>query len=271
MKNLALKCILGGVMTASLLFVTWSTMAARLTIVPSTVSPTMIPVSSQGTGKVSVTANNGSCLSFTVPNGNGPFDWEVVQGGSYTVTITNVTECTGNTITVFVQSTPNGNRCFQATGTPGSGTYAFSITMPDNACETYPISYKCGANQPCNNQNTFDARGPNGEDSVHLRAAIFDENCQKTGNDIDCTGGTPQGCVLQAPADSDLGCNPQTIPECDKSSVIVTGTIQEVFRMASLARRSIHRKAALIPVNSPIALRESMASPAPLFKQSPGR
>jgi len=224
-RSLALKFILGVVMAASLLFATWTTMAARSATVTSTVGTSMIPPASTGTGRVTVTANNASCLSSTVPNGNGPFNWEVVQGGSYTVTITNVTECTGDTITVFLQSTPTGNRCFQATGTAGSGTYAFSITMPDNACETYPISYKCGANQPCNNQNTFDARGPNGEDTVHLRAAIFDDNCQKTGNDTDCTG-TPQGCVLQAPPDSDLGCNPPTIPDCDTSSVIVTGTIQ---------------------------------------------
>src|SRR5262245_28146431 len=198
-RSLALKIILGGLMAASLMVVTWSTRAARSATVPSTVGTTMTPTASTGTGRVSVTANNGSCLASTPPNGNGPFDWEVVQGGSYTVTISNVTECTGDTITVFIQSTPNGNRCFQATGTAGSGTYAFSITMPDNACETYPISYKCGANQPCNNQDTFDARGPNGEGSVHLRAAIFDDNCQKTGNDTDCTGSTPQGCVLQAP------------------------------------------------------------------------
>src|SRR5215831_14298302 len=36
-----------------------------------------------GTGVVTVSGINGSCVAGTPPQGNGPFDWEVVQGGSY--------------------------------------------------------------------------------------------------------------------------------------------------------------------------------------------
>src|SRR5262249_53093479 len=61
---------------------------------------------SSGTGKVTVAGNGGSCVAGTLPNGNAPYNWEVVEGGSYTMTISNVTECTDNTITVFVQHTP---------------------------------------------------------------------------------------------------------------------------------------------------------------------
>jgi hypothetical protein len=38
-----------------------------------------------GTGVVTITADNGSCLGYTAANGNGPDNWEVVEGGSYTI------------------------------------------------------------------------------------------------------------------------------------------------------------------------------------------
>jgi hypothetical protein len=69
-----------------------------------------------GTGVVSVTPQNGSCLDFTPAQGNGPDNWEVVQGGTYTMTITGVSECSGSAITVFVQNSENGNFCFNANG-----------------------------------------------------------------------------------------------------------------------------------------------------------
>src|SRR5438874_9619659 len=75
-----------------------------------------------GTGVVTVTANGGSCLGFTAAVGTGPDNWEVAEGGSYTMTITGVTECNDNAITVFVQNSSAGNFCFNATG-DGSGTY----------------------------------------------------------------------------------------------------------------------------------------------------
>ena len=108
------------------------------------------------------------------------------------VTISGVTECNGDTITVFVQNESTGNFCFNATG--GGGTYVGSFTMPSPACNTYPISYKCGADQPCDNQDTFDARGPGGACTVHLRASNFDANCDKTSDDADCSG----ACVCDA-------------------------------------------------------------------------
>ena len=141
-----------------------------------------------GTGVVTVTGIGGSCVVGTPPSGGGPFNWDVVQGGSYTMTITGVTECSGGTIMVFVQSTNTGNFCFNATG--GSGTYTGTFTMPNPGCFTYPISYKCGANAPCVNtpSNTFSAKGPGGATAVHLRASTFNGSCVKTGNDEICAG-----------------------------------------------------------------------------------
>src|SRR5262245_23234359 len=95
-----------------------------------------------GTGVVTVTASGGSCLAFTPSQSGGPDNWEVAEGGSYIMTISGVTECAGGTITVFVQSSNTSNFCFDATeGNPG--VYTGSFTMPDQACYTMPISYKC--------------------------------------------------------------------------------------------------------------------------------
>src|SRR6185295_19024853 len=100
-----------------------------------------------GTGVVTVTSLGGSCLGFTAAQSNGPDNWEVGEGGSYTMTITGVTECNGDAITVFVQSSNSGNWCFNAFST-GNGTYAGNFTVPNPACFTMPISYKCGGDQP---------------------------------------------------------------------------------------------------------------------------
>ena len=177
-----------------------------------------------GTGVVTVAPVGGSCVSGTPPQGNGPYNWEVVEGGSYTMTISGVTECSGSAITVFVQSSSSGNFCFDAVG--GNGTYTGSFTMPAEACETFPISYKCGAGAPCNNADTFDAKGPGGANSVHLRASTFDAGCANPQPDHDCGGCvcdgeiTFVGCEEELGPDGrgvDLGCNPvlTDIPVCD--------------------------------------------------------
>jgi hypothetical protein len=79
---------------------------------------------------------NGDCVTLTPAQGNGPDNWEVVEGGSYTMTISGVTECEGSAITVFVQSSSTGNFCFDAIG--GAGTYVGSFTCPNPACLHLP-------------------------------------------------------------------------------------------------------------------------------------
>lgn len=145
--------------------------------------------SNNGTGVVTISADNGSCLGYTAAQGNGPDNWEVAEGGSYTMTITGVTECEGDAITVFVQNSNTGNWCFTATG--GNGTYSGSFTIPNPYCFTSPISYKCGADQECSNANTFNAQGPSGSSSVHFRASTFDANCNRIGEDTNCDSGPP--------------------------------------------------------------------------------
>ena len=164
-----------------------------------------------GDGVVSsVTPVGGECVDFTPAVGNGPDNWEVQEGGTYQMTITGVTECTDSTITVFIQNGSTGNFCFNATG--GGGTYTGTFTMPNPACNTSPISYKCGANAACTHANSFGASGPtSGCGGVHLRASTFDGSCNKTGHDTSCSGGCT-GCTLTCPPDTTVDCSASTAP-----------------------------------------------------------
>jgi hypothetical protein len=159
----------------------------------------------------SVTPVGASCSDFTPAVGAGPDNYEVQQGGTYTMTIVGVTECSGDTITVFVQSSSVGNFCFPATG--GSGTYVGTFTMPNPACGTMPVSYKCGAGASCTHPGSFAARGPtSGCGGVHLRTSNFDGSCNKTSDDDDCSGTGCTPCVLTCPPDVSVDCAESTSP-----------------------------------------------------------
>ncbi|HEX6883860.1 MAG TPA: HYR domain-containing protein [Planctomycetota bacterium] len=181
------------------------------------------PCAQFGTGVVSSVVGNdaSSCVVFS-PGGIDNYD--VVQGGNYTMTITGVTECSGNAITVFVQGSSTGNFCFNAYG--GSGTYIGTFDMPDPACFTYPISYKCGEDAPCNNQNTFQARGPSSIPTncrqVHLRSSIFNGSCQKIGNDENCQ---PDCCTpaISCPPDAMVDCSASTAPLATGTASVTNG------------------------------------------------
>ena len=163
-----------------------------------------------GNGVVtSVTPVGGACSAFTPAVGSGPDNYEVQEGGTYVMTISGVTECTGSTITVFVQSSSSGNFCFNATG--GGGTYSGTFTMPSPACNTMPVSYKCGADATCSHPNSYGAQGPtSGCGGVHLRASNFNGSCVKTGTDTDCGGCTP--CTLVCPPDVTIDCSESIDP-----------------------------------------------------------
>jgi len=139
-----------------------------------------------GTGIVTAVAPvAGACSAFTPAVGNGPDNYEVQEGGTYMMTISGVTECDGDTITVFVQSSVSGNFCFNATG--AEGVYSGVFTMPAQTCLTLPVSYKCGADAECNHVDSFAAQGPSsGCGKVHLRASFFDGECNVLGEDTDC-------------------------------------------------------------------------------------
>lgn len=155
--------------------------------------PTLPP-----SGYVTVSATSGACLGHTPPEGGGPGNWEVQEGGEYTMTVTDVPECTGASIKVFIQGSKTGNFCLVASG--GSGTYTTGpFTMPSPACYTYPISYKCDAGATCDNADTYNARylvdGIEGK-AVHLRASSFDAECTTwLGEDKCCTTCDDKDCA----------------------------------------------------------------------------
>jgi len=174
-----------------------------------------------GTGVATVAAAGGSCLGFTPAVAGGPDNWEVAEGGSYVMTIAGVTECSGDTITVFVQNSASGNFCFKAART-AAGVYVGAFHVPNPACATMPVSYKCGV-ASCDNNGAFRAEGPqSGCNGVHLRASFFDANCVKTGTDDQCGGAPPPPpppppppCTppsLQCPGDKELECGALSDP-----------------------------------------------------------
>src|SRR5690349_646165 len=100
-------------------------------------------VANLGQGKViNVTPVNTECISG--PTGNGVQSWDVQQGGTYEVTIAGVTDAgnggTDPSIQVLVKNSSAGNQCLTALQ-DGVGVYKFTITMPTNACNTFPITY----------------------------------------------------------------------------------------------------------------------------------
>lgn len=149
-----------------------------------------------GQGKViSVEPVNSECLAG--PTGNGVQTWDVQQGGTYEVTIAGVTDAgnggTDATIEVIVKNSSSGNQCLTAFQ-QATGVYKFTITMPAESCNTFPITYgSTGCNE---STELFARRNDGGNFQSHLRAATFDGSCNKTGDDTDCGGGgNPIGSI----------------------------------------------------------------------------
>lgn len=227
----AFKCTLGVVVAALFLAVTWSTTAARssttngvaavhasMAIAPVAASSAAPMVAGNlGNARVfSVISLDGGCVFDDDQPVNSVESWDVQQGKTYQVTLTDVTDCahggTDATIKVNIKSTPTGNVCLTATQVQ-IGTYVFNITMPSNACFTYPIVY-CASATCTGNDGFFARRKDGGASESHLKAATFDENCQNPIADEDCT--TPQGCTISCPT---------VAPACapaDSCSAVVT-------------------------------------------------
>jgi len=149
-----------------------------------------------GQGKViNVVPVNTECISG--PTGNGVQSWDVQQGGTYEVTIAGVTDAgnggTDATLPVLVKSSNTGNVCLTAIQ-DGTGVYKFTITMPADSCQTYPITY--GSCDP--DSAIFARRNDGGNFQSHLRAATFDGSCNVTGEDEVCDGGQPPQTELTA-------------------------------------------------------------------------
>jgi hypothetical protein len=147
-----------------------------------------------GAGFVSSVTSNGSCVGSTT-NGGGIQFWEIQAGGTYTVTLSGVTDCAsqGNesTIGVVVHNSEGGN-IYKVANFQDVGVYTFTITLAGQ-CKTMPIEYcthdsnGLPANQP--GSGMFARQADASAHEGHLRTATFDENCNVTGTDDTCGGG----------------------------------------------------------------------------------
>lgn len=127
---------------------------------------------------VSVTALDGGCVSG--PRGNAVQVWDVQPGRTYSLTISDVTECadggTDATLGVRVNSSATGNTDVVATRV-SPGVYRFSFTLPANAVCTYPIRYCTTPGKA--SSGYFVLRDDGGSFQAHLRAATFGPGCTK--------------------------------------------------------------------------------------------
>jgi hypothetical protein len=140
-----------------------------------------------------VTAVNGECVQSTInptPNGDVQF-WDVQAGGTYDVTLSNVTDCAsqGNdsTIGVIVQNSVGGNICPLTANQTATGVYTFRVTL-GSQCETMPILY-CTTN--CLTNTGLKAQDAPGGKLGHLRIATFDGNCAVVTNPSCSASPTP--------------------------------------------------------------------------------
>ncbi len=153
-----------------------------------------------GSAFVSSVTSGANCV-YSTTNGGGIQFWDIQAGGTYTVTLTGVTDCAsqGNesTIGVVVHNSAGGN-IYKVANYQDVGVYTFTITLTTQ-CLTMPIEYcthdanGLPANQPGSGMFAQDnVSGAAGGHEGHLRTATFDDSCNVTGEDTTCQGGPPQ-------------------------------------------------------------------------------
>ncbi|MBI1853274.1 MAG: HYR domain-containing protein, partial [Planctomycetes bacterium] len=148
----------------------------------------------------SVTPLDGGCVyQDSVPT-TAVERWDVQQGKTYRVTLSNLTDRahggTDSTIKVLVKSSSNGNQCLTATK-QSTGVYTFAVTMPPNACLTYPIQYGVEGCSESTDESFIARRADGAEKASHLNAATFGAGCSNPTDDTNCSA--PSTITLQCP------------------------------------------------------------------------
>jgi hypothetical protein len=149
----------------------------------------------------SVAPTDGGCV---LQDGGCPAGdkWDVEQGKTYTLTLSNVTDAanggTDATLQVIVKSSDTGNVCLTATQ-QSPGVYTFDFTMPSNACNTYPILY--GTSNCAENTGSF-VSSIGCSQSTHLRAETFGANCSNPVADTDCSANPTATPTATVPSDT---------------------------------------------------------------------
>ena len=174
-----------------------------------------------GTGELSVTAVGGACLFDDNTPTNSVESWDVQQGGTYTLTLTNVEPGCSGTIPVTVHNSTLGNVTTTATETStGSHVFVFTFTVQANACLTFPVFYTCGGTA------YLARRSDGGDKESHLRASSFGSGCSNPVTITDCQGCTPP--TIQCPATASVECGGSKDPS-------VTGTATATPTSADVA------------------------------------
>jgi hypothetical protein len=150
------------------------------------VLPAIVYALDRGTGRlVSVTPVDGGCVSG--PTGGTTDAWDIQPGYTYTLRITNVTECanggTDPTLNVRVNSSIPGYEYTDLVAVYVSqGVYEFNYTLPASGWCTLPILY-CTTPGEWLTTGLFVIRhdGKTNSNGVpyqaHLRASTFGEGC----------------------------------------------------------------------------------------------
>lgn len=113
------------------------------------------------------------------PTGGAVQFWDVERGETYTLTLSNVTDCgnggTAPTINVTVKSssTPGLGNTDLVAYYVSPGVYRFDFYMPANGVCTFPISYCTGESET----ELVVRRNDGMNKQAHLRAAFFDTGC----------------------------------------------------------------------------------------------
>jgi hypothetical protein len=162
-----------------------------------------------GSAYISNVTSGSNCVQSNT-NGGGIQFWDIQAGGTYTVTLSGVTDCASqgneNTIGVIVRNSTGGNigqapNILTATLVDANvpGVYSFTVTLT-NQCFTMPIEYCTVNGQPGTGKFARDyVNGGAGGHIGHLRTATFGDGCTYEGDDTSCQGG---------------GCDPASITVC---------------------------------------------------------
>ncbi len=138
-----------------------------------------------------VTGVNGECVQSTIDGMTQK--WDIQAGGTYTVTLSNVTDCANQgsdpSIQVIVKNSGGGNICpltaNQDVLNPVVGQYTFQVTLTTQ-CKTLPILY---CTTGCDTNTGLFARDALAGHEGHLRTSTFDADCTNPVADDACNGG----------------------------------------------------------------------------------
>jgi hypothetical protein len=210
MKHTRSKCTWTACIAAIAVFITMSASADPPAVVPLPPTPANF-----GSAYISNVTSPSNCV-YSDTNGGGIQFWDIQAGGTYTVTLSGVTDCAnqGNdsSIDVIVHNTAGGNINATANQVDSQqGVYAFTITL-SGQCLTMPIEYCTLASHPTKDNpdpgpGFQEGTGQFAQDNVggapgghqgHLRTTIFDTNCVKQEDDTTCQPTPPPTASITA-------------------------------------------------------------------------